>query len=99
MPPTRERSLSLTEGQQIDFETFRRDVANVAFLRHMVTQLSDDQGSLNAAEQTPAGYDFGKSTNENYGVGDGREFYGKFVDIRRKLDYNYHVNTTQARQL
>ena len=96
-PPA--HSMSYTEWQQIDFETFRRGVANVAFLRHMVTQLSDDQGSLNAAEQTPAGYDFGKSTNENYGVGDGREFYGKFVDIRKKLDYNYHVNTTRARQL
>ena len=99
MMPVRERSMSLSESHEIDFETFRRGVANVAFLRHMVTQLSDDQGAINAPEQTPAGYDFGKSTNENYSVGEGRAFYGKFVDIRKKLDYSYHVNTTQARQM
>jgi len=43
-------------------------------------------------------YDYTKSTNENYGV-DELVFYGKYRDIRRRMDYTYHTNYTKARQL
>jgi len=43
-------------------------------------------------------YDYTKSTNENHGV-DQLVFYGKYRDIRKRMDYNYHTNYTKARQL
>ena len=37
-------------------------------------------------------------TEAAYGVPD-RTFFGQFPDIRERLDYSYHVNYTEARQL
>jgi len=44
------------------------------------------------------GYDFKKTTNENYENHDKSQFVGKFSDIRSTLDYAYHVNYTPQRQ-
>jgi len=38
----------------------------------------------------PQHYSFEKSTQENYGVTNNKDFYGPFKDIRRSLDYDYH---------
>eukprot|EP00986_Skeletonema_menzelii_P002781 scaffold790_cov149-Skeletonema_menzelii.AAC.26 len=46
----------------------------------------------------PPSFSFDKSTEENYGV-DNMEFFGPFKSIRASLDYSYHGNYTQSRQL
>lgn len=46
----------------------------------------------------PPSYSFDKSTEENYGV-DSMEFFGPFKSIRASLDYSYHGNYSQSRQL
>ena len=87
-----------TKDATITFEEFRVGVKSVSFLRLMCNQLMQDTGSMTV----PHDYDYSKSTNDNYGVpfcGNGAlEFYGKYANIRSKLDYGYHPNYTRDRQ-
>jgi len=46
----------------------------------------------------PQDYDISKSTQENY-ASDSKEFVGHFASVRESLDYDYHGNYTQERQL
>ena len=41
--------------------------------------------------------DYSKSTQENYNL-EGKQFHGKYVDVRESLDFNYHGNYIEVRQ-
>lgn len=43
------------------------------------------------------GYDYTKSTNENYGIEE-EVFWGKYASIRKDKDYSYHTNYSKERQ-
>ena len=62
-------------------------VTNVALLRTVVGQLA---AGTDRTFVIPTGYDYTRSTNDNYGVNH-RQFHGKYAAIREKLDYSYHV--------
>eukprot|EP00928_Gymnodinium_smaydae_P038581 TRINITY_DN26589_c0_g1_i1.p1 TRINITY_DN26589_c0_g1~~TRINITY_DN26589_c0_g1_i1.p1 ORF type:complete len:740 (+),score=96.35 TRINITY_DN26589_c0_g1_i1:33-2222(+) len=54
---------------------------------------------LNASDfNTPASYDFTKSTSENYKLESTTEFTQIYAKFRAKIDYSYHNNYTLARQ-
>eukprot|EP00050_Salpingoeca_kvevrii_P009904 m.5432 g.5432 ORF g.5432 m.5432 type:complete len:556 (+) comp2513_c0_seq1:125-1792(+) len=48
--------------------------------------------------EIPPGYDYSKSTNDNYQAPYGK-FFGELVRHRKTRDYDYHVNYTKERQL
>ena len=84
---------SLSKG--VDFTEFYEGVENVPFLKLLLSQLE----RIDSTFAIPAGYDYSKSTNANYGVPESRAFFGSYADIRATLDYGYHVNYTEERQL
>lgn len=53
---------------------------------------------FSSKEGIPQDYDFGKSTQENYSSGEGN-FAGPFASIRENLDFDYHGNYSEARQM
>lgn len=53
---------------------------------------------LNPTYPIPPSFSSDKSTEENYAA-DNMEFFGPFKSIRASLDYSYHGNYTQSRQL
>ena len=46
----------------------------------------------------PSYFSLELSTQENYGV-ENKEFFGRFAEIRRQLDYDYHGNYSKERQI
>mmetsp|Transcript_10455 Transcript_10455/g.23492 ORF Transcript_10455/g.23492 Transcript_10455/m.23492 type:complete len:731 (+) Transcript_10455:46-2238(+) len=48
--------------------------------------------------KTPPGYDYSKTTTENYAV-QHKTFVGEFADIRETRDYSYHANYAEERQM
>jgi hypothetical protein len=48
--------------------------------------------------EVPASYDWNATTSENYRAAGGM-FYGKYRHIRDRMDYQYHVNYCEGRQL
>ena len=58
----------------------------------------DGRNSLflfSAAQTTPPSYSLDLSTQENHGA-EGRQFYGRFEEIRASLDYGYHGENRHA---
>lgn len=51
----------------------------------------------------PPNYDWNRSTEKNYEADHKdiiqKQFHGKYAEIRKTLDYNYHSNYTRSRQL
>lgn len=50
------------------------------------------------SQAIPSSYSIDRSTQENYGVAN-RDFGGPFAKIRASLDYNYHGNYIESRQI
>ena len=83
-------------SRALDFFEFYDGVENVPFLKLIIAQLE----TVESPFATPEGYDYTKSTNDNYRAPPGdRTFFGEYQDIRATLDYSYHVNYTEQRQL
>ncbi|KAL1507417.1 hypothetical protein AB1Y20_008258 [Prymnesium parvum] len=79
----------------ITYEQFLHGVSNVPFLRNVVSQYK----LVETKFEVPEGYDYSRSTNENYAdASEPRRFYGCHQALREGLDYSYHTNYTEARQ-
>ena len=83
-----------SEERALDFEGFTGALGRLSFLRDVVTRLSSDDHPF----KIPSGFEWGKSTNDNYGAEQSAGFHGDYVDVRATRDYAYHVNYTPARQ-
>eukprot|EP00051_Salpingoeca_urceolata_P013373 m.167766 g.167766 ORF g.167766 m.167766 type:complete len:619 (+) comp17776_c0_seq5:285-2141(+) len=77
----------------VSYEQFVYGVRRSPLLKNIISTFKVD-----ASFTVPAGYDFTKSTNDNYGVSTTEGFYGNYADIRETLDYSYHTNYTKQRQ-
>jgi hypothetical protein len=73
---------------------FLRAVKSWRFLRRLVTHIASGKVPF----CVPAGYDFSKSTQENYANSNSEEFFGDFAKYRARMDRTYHGNYTQERQ-
>jgi hypothetical protein len=60
----------------------------------LTSSLLHDHATLSFDKQQ---YNLSQSTEENY-ASPTQEFHGKFMDIRKGLDYSYHANYTPQRQ-
>ena len=89
-------STSLDAGNRnVSFDEFNKRVQEVAFLKLLLRELDRSGGEHFSV---PTGYDFTKSTNDNYAATPDT-YFGDFQDIRAARDYSYHVNYSRERQL
>jgi predicted kinase len=77
-------------GKDPDFDGINIDVEGPVYKRASLL--------LNPTYPIPPSFSLEKSTEENYGV-ENLEFFGPFKSIRASLDYSYHGNYTESRQL
>ncbi|KAH8072119.1 zeta toxin [Aureococcus anophagefferens] len=81
---------------RVNVDMFMAGIRRHHFLRRIVSHYTFTEPTTWAV---PRGYDYNRSTTENYAAPLDAGFVGELVDIRARLDADYHGNYGHARQL
>ena len=81
---------------RVNVDMFMAGIRRHHFLRRIVSHYTFTEPTTWAV---PRGYDYNRSTTENYAAPLDAGFVGELVDIRAQLDCDYHGNYGHARQL
>jgi len=89
------RHMDGTGRGAVNEKEFLRAVKSWRFLRRLATNYASGKVPFSV----PAGYDYSKSTQENYANSDPNDFVGDFEKYRKRKDHKYHGNYSRERQL
>eukprot|EP00298_Acanthocystis_sp_HF-20_P005596 c15711_g1_i2.p1 GENE.c15711_g1_i2~~c15711_g1_i2.p1 ORF type:complete len:635 (+),score=256.67 c15711_g1_i2:44-1948(+) len=83
-----------SDEKGLNFSQFMRAIQRWRFLSSIVSDYS-----FHHPFTIPNDYDYRKTTNENYKLESKDIFFGEYQNIRKTLDYNYHSNYIEKRQI